>query len=344
MPVLMSYFTKAAALGGLLLLVLVGALLLLASSSSKAAPDQKLQAGSLQAVIKTRQRWYDGAKTVETVFSYGWRRLGADFYRDLVGEQRAYPPFANGVLLFPQKRMLVTVLTDSNLGSVVAGLDDSGGQARLSVLAGCMAGSRLAPKRAAGSGLRGCAEPSNRELSFERYGEPALFSMAEGFSYHGTFWIDYRSEEVHEVKPAWIVSSSAADVVGLTPDRSALLVLYRKDKESGPFVLCRAASDPGKSTCSHFLGEGYPLPAAVQAAATAEASAAGPAPSIGIRFAPIDAGLPARRAWLARHFDLSAPDGALRKRDGSPAPLFDPRHWHGEGLDAIEAAASQSSQ
>jgi hypothetical protein len=220
------------------------------------------------------------------------------------------------LLLFPIKGTLLAVLSPADIGDwLLVEFVEREGAPHLRIHAGCLTNAKgnIFPE-----GVRRGKACENRPDP--RYPNNNWYSRAGRFSFHGAYWLDYRSEQVHLVtgKPP---NHFVQTVVGPTADRSAALVVYNFWGDRSQFQLCAVGAfrrKPAQYT-------GFTRDMSVAPLDDREATiTTPPLPSFSFETHDLDA-LPtyARwRSWLAARFDLETPDsnGRPRKTSVSPPP------------------------
>jgi hypothetical protein len=206
--------------------------------------------------------------------------------------------------------MMLARLVVSNEGWLLAGFIERDGEPHLRVLAGCLElnGSIVTPE-----GMQ--AEPLCPVLPMTmEFDISAPYSVEGGFSYHGAYWIDYVRQETHQVRLNLSQTHVMEQAIGLTADRTAVLLLFRALDDEQDFLLC-AAGGPARSAkeaCARFHRRGVPR------FSVASSSASAPFPSEQLKLYKVDDMPAARdwRDWLAQRFDLATLDN-----NGQPRAL-----------------------
>lgn len=277
--------------------------------SSHPLPDARLVVGKLAAIVERSEKCWEGCHVeAEGRLTYRGDAVGARLLPGLGNDERV---FLHQVLLFPKRRMLVTRLSASNGGAIIAGIEDAGTAPRLRVLAGSI-------ERGKQAYVRDGADPRLAVNALERsglgaQGNPDFYDGKAGYSFHGRFWIDYAREEVHPVaKPG---DAGEGDPVGLSADRKTLFLLHRQLSAPHDYLLCGASGPDGAAQCAMFQAALDTLPDLPRGLDTAKA----PVPAIEVHLRDGGQRAAALAAWLAPLFvlDRVGPDGEILARPGT---------------------------
>jgi hypothetical protein len=260
--------------------------------------------------VRYRRTFLDDLFGTELDDSFYWRETGYGLrYRLDLGQ----------LLGWPGRGTLQGVLSVGKGDWLLVEFYERDGAPHLRILAGCLRDEAHHISRRGRERGDACADvvadPRNPNNNF--------YSRAAGFSYHGGYWIDYRSGQVHEAPVYPFEAHELEKVVGLTADRNAVLLVYRELGERAQaehrFLLC-AAGIPARRTeeaCISFTRDDAPAPEIIPVLRRDAVKASPPLPAIAFEPYDLDADSVSAdwRAWLAQRFDLTA-----LGRDGRPVP------------------------
>lgn len=292
------------------LLVLI--LASICSCTTEFAPDEQIRIN--QFSVKTEHlryclgtcQYYD-----RSTVRYRWTNLDESFYEHELGENLPWTPQLSHLIVFPKRRALVGLLSDSNGDWLLTQFLDEADKPRLRFLAGCWRNESTHVTKEGIQPGEGCSALPSPPLRMRD-----VYSRSMEFSFHDGYWIDYRTEQLHELRFYPYTTHELEQVIGLTTDRSAVLSVYRAYGKQDVFLLCAAdeRNREPEAACRPFERSNAPqlLPR------ERGKEVPPPLPAAQLTLYDLDT-LPAAlnwKNWLATRYDLER-----LGTDGRPRPL-----------------------
>ncbi len=274
------------------------------SADKKIKPDDKISVKGISAKIEHLESCWEGCHQYDEIkLVANYQTLGEEFFKKEIG--LPWQPYTHGIIAFPKKETLLTIFSSNNQGSVVSGITHVDGKPHLLPLMGCIEGDNPTFSYQAPAHGYHCAS-SNRQLS---WGYPAIFFHSLQISYHYDFWIDYATQNFHEIATNVPENSKFVGVIDLEKERSYLLVLFRAEDKNNS-TLCAYGNSGTQATyqCTEFSAS-VPL-SLLESLKKAHAPKI-PVATSGIEYVEYDNA--SLKKWISQYFTLSP--------EGSPFPI-----------------------